>query len=193
MAANIYRSDALDAATCSANNKGSNMSKAEETTTVQWFKNGDHPLDYAEDREGFENGEMVTFSAALCKAKEWEGGIVRYFRHPNIDGLVDCHMCGATMHEHGWLDDGGNGQVVCPGDFIVTTDGRHVVVQQPDRAEATDRAQQAQDMKDAARYRWLRQKSTVISWLDAESSFARLECEQLDAAIDKARAAQEAE
>jgi hypothetical protein len=47
--------------------------------------------------------------------------------------------------------------------------------------------------KDARRYRWLRQKSTVISWLDAESSFARLECEQLDAAIDRARAAQEAE
>ena len=48
---------------------------------------------------------------------------------------------------------------------------------------------------DAARYRWLRQKSTVISWIDAGvvvptgrtgSCFARLECDQLDAAIDKA-------
>jgi len=129
------------------------MSKAESTTTVQWFKNGDHPLDYAEDREGFENGELVTFSAALCKSKEWEGAIVRYLRHPNIDGLTDCHLCGATMHEHGWLDEGGNGQVVCPGDLIVTTDGRHAVVQQPDRAEAQAKAQQAQDRKDAERYR----------------------------------------
>jgi hypothetical protein len=125
------------------------MSKAGETTTVQWFKNGDHPLDYAEDRVGFENVELVTFSAALCKTNGWEGAIVRYFRHPDIDGLVDCRLCGVTMHEHGWLDDGGNGQIVCPGDFIVTTDGRHAVVQQPARAEAQDQAQQAQDRKDA--------------------------------------------
>ncbi len=129
------------------------MSKAGETTTVQWFKNGDHPLDYAEGREGFENGELVTFSAERCKANEWEGAIVRYYRRPNVAGLVDCHLCGATMHEHGWLDDGGNGEAVCPGDFIVTTDGRHMVVQQPDRAEAQAKAQQAQDRKDAERYR----------------------------------------
>ena len=116
------------------------MSKAEETTTVQWFKNGDHPLDYAEDREGFENGELVTFSAESCKSKEWEGAIVRYFRSPSVHGDSECASCGSTAHEHGWLDDGGNGQAVCPGDFIVTTNGRHTVVQQPDRAEAADRA-----------------------------------------------------
>lgn len=85
--------------------------------------------------------KLVTFSDALCKAKEWEGGIVRYFRRPDIDGLTDCHLCGATMRGHGWLDDGGNGQIVCPGDFIVTTDGRHAVVQQPARAESTSRRQ----------------------------------------------------
>ena len=164
------------------------MSKAESTTTVQWFKNGDHPLDYAEDREGFENGELVTFSAALCKAKEWEGAIVRYFRHPNIDELADCPLCGATMHEHGWLDEGGNGQAVCPGDFIVTTDGRHAVVQQPDRAEAAGRRQQAQNMKDAARYRLLRRGQ---HWSVIDGIGDTLSAEVLDAAIDKARAAQE--
>lgn len=136
------------------------MSKAESTTTVQWFKNGDHPQDYAEDRHGLENGKLVTFSAAWCKSKDWEGDIVRYFRHPNIDGLTDCPLCGATMHEHGWLDDGGNGEAVCPGDFIVTTDGRNMVVPHPGRAEAAYRAQQAQDMKDAARYRWLLEHPT---------------------------------
>lgn len=125
---------------CPSNNKGSNMSKAEESTTAQWFKNGDHPLDYAEDREGFENGELVTFSAESCKSKEWEGAIVRYFRSPSVNGDSECASCGSTAHEHGWLDDGGNGQAVCPGDFIVTTNGRHTVVQQPDRAEAADRA-----------------------------------------------------
>ena len=161
------------------------MSKAESTTTVQWFKNGDHPLDYAEDREGFENGELVTFSAALCKTNGWEGAIVRYFRHPNIDGLTDCHLCGATMHEHGWLDDGGNGQIVCPGDLIVTTDGRHMVVHQPDRAEAADLAQQAQDMKDAARYRWLIEHPKFAVYC-----FNYMPC-QTSAKIDEARAAQE--
>lgn len=67
---------------------------------------------------------------------------------------------------------------------------------------ATEKTARDALQKDARRYRWLRQKSTVISWLDAGvvvpmgrtgGSFARLECEQLDAAIDKARAAQEAE
>lgn len=159
------------------------MSKAEESTTVQWFKNGDHQLDYAEGREGFENGELVTFSAALCKAKEWEGGIVRYFRPPNIDGLVDCHLCGATMHEHGWLDDGGSGQAVCPGDFIVTTDGRHMVVHQLYRAEAAGRAQQEQDRKDAARYRWLLEHPKFAVYC-----FSYLPG-QVSAEIDKARAA----
>ena len=163
------------------------MSKAESTTTVQWFKNGDHPLDYAEDRVEFENGELVTFSAALCKTNGWEGAIVRNFLHPDIDGLTDCHLCGATMREHGWLDDGGNGQAVCPGDFIVTTDGRHAVVQQPARAESTDRAQQDQDMKDAARYRWLRTNRLLLQ----ANIPAMLHAVEFDAAIDKARAAHE--
>ena len=161
------------------------MSKAEETTTVQWFKNGDHPLDYAEDREGFENGELVTFSAALCKAKELEGGVVRYFRSPSINGDSECASCGSTAHEHGWLDDGGNGQAVCPGDFIVTTDGRHVVVhvvvQQPDRAEAQAKAQQAQDRKDAERYRLLRRGQ---HWSVIDGIGDTLRAEALDAAID---------
>lgn len=157
------------------------MSKAESTTTVQWFKNGDHPLDYAEDREGFENGELVTFSAALCKAKEWEGGVVRYFRSPSINGDSECASCGSTAHEHGWLDDGGNGQAVCPGDFIVTTDGRHAVVQQPARAESTSRRQQAQDMKDAARYRLLRSGQ---HWSGIDGIGDTLSAESLDASID---------
>lgn len=29
------------------------------------------------------------------------------------------------MHDHGWIDSGGNGKVVCPGDFVVTTHSGH--------------------------------------------------------------------
>lgn len=28
---------------------------------TQWFKNGDHPLDYSQTHDGFENGELRQF------------------------------------------------------------------------------------------------------------------------------------
>jgi hypothetical protein len=87
---------------------------------TQWFKNGDHPLDYSKDHVGFEHGEMRTFSAAHRKEMEWEGDIVRYFRHPNIRGDSLCEQCGKTMDIHGWIDTLEAGHRVCPGDWIIT-------------------------------------------------------------------------
>lgn len=66
---------------------------------TQWFKNGDHPLDYSEDRTGFENDEFRTWSGEEAKALAWEGGVVRYYRSPNQPGraqgtparLLDIH------------------------------------------------------------------------------------------------------
>lgn len=68
---------------------------------TQWFKNGDHPLDYA-------NG--------------WEGEVVRYFRHPDkaYAGERQCEKCGEIMHKHGWIDTLEGGHIVCPGDWIIT-------------------------------------------------------------------------
>lgn len=86
----------------------------------QWFKNGDHPEDYAKDVEGMEGGEMKTFPAAYCKEQGWEGQVVRYFRHPEIPGTQVCSKCGHTMHEHGWIDTLEDGHNVCPGDWIIT-------------------------------------------------------------------------
>ena len=37
-----------------------------------------------------------------------------YYRHPRMDGQTECPECGYPMHEHGWLDCGGDGIVVCP-------------------------------------------------------------------------------
>ena len=34
------------------------------TSAVQWWKNGDHPGDYAHDVTGFEGGELRTFTGA---------------------------------------------------------------------------------------------------------------------------------
>lgn len=91
---------------------------------VQWFKNGDHPDDYSRTHEGLEGGVARCFTPEERKAREWEGDVVRYFRHPDVPGETVC-SCGRTMHEHGWIDSGGAGQTVCPGDWVVSDGGEH--------------------------------------------------------------------
>ena len=87
---------------------------------TQWLKNGDHPEDYARDEQGFENGDLRTFTGAERKANGWEGGVVRYFRRPDVPGETSCKHCGQTMHVHGWIDTIEGGHIVCPGDWIIT-------------------------------------------------------------------------
>jgi len=89
-----------------------------QTTTpmieaTQWFKNGDHPEDEAV-RTGADGGFQT-----------WEGKVVRYYRHPGYRGESRCPHCQYIMHDHGWIDSGGDGKVVCPGDFVVTTHRGH--------------------------------------------------------------------
>lgn len=86
----------------------------------QWHKNGDHPQDYAGDFEGLENDEYRTWSGEEAKAMDWEGKVVRRYRHPNVSGETKCGACGATMHDHGWIDTLEGGHIVCPGDWIAT-------------------------------------------------------------------------
>jgi len=64
----------------------------------QWFKNGDHPLD----------------------GSEGEGVVVRYFRHPQVNGASLHPKCGMKFHIHGWIDTLESGHCVCPGDWIIT-------------------------------------------------------------------------
>ena len=86
----------------------------------QWIKNGDHPLDYAEDKQGFESGDLRTFTGEERKQRGWEGDIVRYFRRPDVPHDKPCNHCGKIMHVHGWIDTKEGGHIVCPGDFIIT-------------------------------------------------------------------------
>ena len=37
------------------------------------------------------------------------------------------------MREHGWIDSGGEGRTVCPGDLVVTVDGGHYPVKVGDQ------------------------------------------------------------
>jgi hypothetical protein len=79
---------------------------------TQWFKNGDHPLDYS---KVLDDGVLHQFPQ-----EEREGDIVRRFRNPDIGEGVLCKQCGTTMRDHGWIDTLEGGHIVCPGDFIIT-------------------------------------------------------------------------
>lgn len=82
----------------------------------QWFKNGDHP----DDRCGVSTTEgTVRFLG--------EGRVVRRFRYPDISGKSSCKCCGNTMHVHGWIDCGGDGLTVCPGDLVFYIKDKYVV------------------------------------------------------------------
>lgn len=93
---------------------------------TQWFKNGDHPLDYSKSHEGFEGGKLRVCTVEERKANGWEGDIVRYFRTPEVSGESTCKHCGLAMHEHGWIDTLEGGHIVCPADWIITgVNGEH--------------------------------------------------------------------
>lgn len=87
---------------------------------TRWFKNGDHPLDYANETQGLENGEMRTFTGEYRKERGWEGEVVRYYRDPTVPGTNRCAHCDLTYHDHGWIDTLEGGHIVCPGDWIIT-------------------------------------------------------------------------
>ena len=87
---------------------------------TRWFKNGDHPEDYAGDVEGMIDGVQRKISGEYRRERGWEGSVVRYFRRPDVAGDTPCPQCGVRMHEHGWIDSGGDGLTVCPGDYIIT-------------------------------------------------------------------------
>lgn len=87
------------------------------TTQVIWQQNGDHPDDCSEMITDGDGRPMLT-----------EGRVVRRYRHPSLSGVNNCIKCQHTFDRHGWVDDGNGGQVVCPGDTVISTDTNHYVV-----------------------------------------------------------------
>lgn len=103
----------------------------------RWFKNGDHPDDYARPVQGYERGHLITYSPQHQRVNDWEGQVVRRHRTPRIDGMRACEHCGHVMHEHGWIDTLEGGHIVCPGDWVITgVAGEHYPCK-PDIFEAT--------------------------------------------------------
>lgn len=86
----------------------------------QWFKNGDHPDDYAKSHVGYVGGALREILPAERMGKGYEGDVVGYFRHPEVPGDTLCQHCGKTMHVHGWINTLEGGHIVCPGDWIIT-------------------------------------------------------------------------
>lgn len=119
----------------------------------QWFANGDHPLDYSKKHIGYVDGDLVHISAATRKANGYEGDVVRYFRHPDVDGQRPCAHCGKTMHVHGWIDTLEGGHTVCPGDWIITgVKGEHYPCK-PDIFAATYEPEESDPQSEALRRR----------------------------------------
>lgn len=103
---------------------------------TQWFKNGDHPEDYVGDIEDYAvHGDPTAhvWTAEFRKANDWEGEVVRYFRSPSRKKarFSMCKKCNNTLRVHGWLDEGDEGFMVCPGDWIVTSDNGYLVPMHP--------------------------------------------------------------
>lgn len=94
--------------------------KPVEVEASQWFKNGDHPRDYTETHEGFEQGDLRFFKPEERRMLNWEGDVVRYYRRPDDDPRRSCQHCTHMMHDHGWIDTQEGGHIVCPGDWVIT-------------------------------------------------------------------------
>jgi hypothetical protein len=108
---------------------------------TQWFKNGDHPQDYF-DQWILDGGTEKRITGDEMRAKGYEGQIVRYYRRPDVPGMLRCEKCGYTMHHHGWIDTLEGGFIVCPGDWIITgVKGEHYPCK-PDIFEETYEPQQ---------------------------------------------------
>lgn len=86
-----------------------------------WRRNGDHPGD---GRERFTDGEL--------KGELREGKVVRYYRHPSVPNERICPFCAYAYRQHGWIDSGGEGQRVCPGDVVITVGVDQYEVMKPD-------------------------------------------------------------
>ena len=93
------------------------LEDGKEVEACRWFKNGDHPDDYANDAQERESGDHA-------RTKDREGQVVRRFRHPEISGQAAC-TCGSPMHDHGWIDQGQDSVIVCPGYLIYHENGQY--------------------------------------------------------------------
>jgi hypothetical protein len=110
---------------------GTYLTGKTQVKAAVWNENGDHPLD---------ESTFVTLGTETDGEPDvvfTEGKVVRRYRHPDISGKTVCADCGYSMYEHGWLDVGADGLVVCPGDYVVTNEEGDTYPTKPAEFEAT--------------------------------------------------------
>lgn len=91
---------------------------------ARWHKNGDHPHDDVGKMEP-DPSSAADASGEVGTYRRQEGRIVRYFRRPwdaPTGSRIICARCGYETERHGWIDSGGAGRTVCPGDYVVVAD-----------------------------------------------------------------------
>lgn len=106
------------------------------TEAHRWTRNGDHPLDYVKELVDHAD-PAVRWSAEHQREHNWEGQLVRYFRHPEYTGSKTHDACGHIWHDHGWIDTGRYGHTVCPGDWIIPDAAGEYYPCRPDVFDAT--------------------------------------------------------
>ncbi len=88
--------------------KGGGKKTKTITKAAQWNRNGDHPKDgKGKVTSGENKGELL------------EGKVVKNHNKPS-KAKAECYTCGGLMGDHGWIDQGSKGLVVCPGDYVIT-------------------------------------------------------------------------
>lgn len=133
----------------------------------RWHKNGDHPRDYDSPVMDFSEGKAVTVMGERRRLLSWEGEVVRFFRHPEVNGATVCKHCGNIMDAHGWIDTPNGGHTVCPGDWVITgVNGEHYPCK-PDVFAATYDAveQDGEDAMDGAAAMDALRKDTIVPFV----------------------------
>ena len=104
--------------------------KSETIQASRWWMNGDHP----DDASVLIKGDAGPFLS--------EGKVVRRFNRHDVDHAGLCPHCNHIFHipggsdaDHGWIDGGPGGRIVCPGDWILTIGDQHFPIK-PDLFEA---------------------------------------------------------
>ena len=103
----------------------------------RWFRNGDHPDDYARPLRYAERGHDMVYSPQHQRINDWEGQVVRRYCVPGSGNMHACSHCGHVMDEHGWIDVQPSGHIVCPGDWVISGAEGSYYPCKPDVFEAT--------------------------------------------------------
>lgn len=91
--------------------------------TVRWWKNGDHPKDNSVAMTPEAIGQAVS-EGIYMRSFLTEGEVVRFFNHPDeSDAGIDA-ICGQPWLAHGWIDQGEEGRIVHPGDYVDVNAGK---------------------------------------------------------------------